>query len=256
MAQEIKGFKFLATGIQATALMICNPVFASTMWTSLPDCLRMILAGGSGAAVSFDVGRQQIFPLLNPVADQINIYNTEKKLHLSILLDIFVGAEWTPNPDWALQFGVGYDQPSNYKIKGSFIQGTGFFKYNYEAITRQLLVEGKLLYQVKAGLHPYAFLGLGAGFNKAQDFNSNVPSSLTFTRINEDASKTSFSYSIGAGIDIDVARQVRLGIGYRFADFGGLRLGQALINNAAVPGRLSQPHLYTNLILAQISFLS
>lgn len=66
---------------------------------------------------------------------------------------------------------------------------------------------------------------------------------------------TAFSYAIGIGIDADLSSHVRIGAGYRFSDLGQIKLGNATIDTTSASGTLSQAHLYTNEILAQLTFM-
>ena len=77
----------------------------------------------------------------------------------------------------------------------------------------------------------------------------------TFTREYSDNTESSFTYSLGLGVDMDITEHLRLGVGYRFADLGKVRLGDAEINTTEVAGTLSQDHLYANEILVQLSLV-
>lgn len=119
----------------------------------------------------------------------------------------------------------------------------------------QFLVEGKLLYTYHCIFHPYILAGLGVSANRADNFSTNVPPFLTFTRVYSSHSETFFSYNVGAGIDFDVTNNIRLGIGYRFADFGKAQLGSARIDTTNVSGTLSQNNLFVHEILGQVTFI-
>lgn len=221
---------------------------------------RMVASIGSGAAFSSDVGNSETFPIVNPITDEFFIYSADNATQTVPLLDVFLGTEWTFAPEWALQMGLGYHQAWNYLAQGSLLQGADTqsadeYAYQYDIFARQLMAEGKLLYQYNERFHPYLFLGLGASFNTANNYDTNVPAFLTFTREYEDHTQTSFTYSVGFGVDVDVAERLRIGIGYRFADFGQVELGDATIDTTRVSGTLSQTHLYACEILAQLTFM-
>ncbi|MEO7049215.1 MAG: outer membrane beta-barrel protein [Ferruginibacter sp.] len=159
-----------------------------------------------------------------------------------------------------MQTGLGYDQASNFEAKGSLAQGADAqsedqYSYHYSVLARQVLVEGKLLYRFRERYFPYFLLGLGTAFNKASSYGTNVPPFSTFTRQYQNNTQTSFSYAIGLGVDVDVINHLRLGIGYRFADFGQVQLGKSTIDTTSVGGTLTQTHLYANEILAQLTFV-
>lgn len=221
---------------------------------------RPVVALGGGVASTSDLGESQTFPIQNVVTDERYHYSPHQATQTSGLIDAFIGAEWCLYPKWLAEVGVGYNQAAPFSAKGSFSQGadpgsTDVYAYHYGVLVRQLLVEGKLLYTVKERFHPYVFGGLGASFNKAYNYYTTVPPFLAFTRSYQDNSVTSFSYALGVGIEGDMTKQLRLGVGYRWTDLGQVKLGQAHINTLAVSGSLSQSHLYTNEWLAQLTYL-
>lgn len=220
-----------------------------------------VLSLSPGIAISSELGSSKTFPIVNPDTDEFYVYSANHPAQTVGVFDGFIGAEWTFYPQWALQMGLGYNQAWNFQAKGSFLQGVDTqsedqYSYHYNILTRQLLAEGKLLYQLKKRYHPYVLLGLGAAFNDASDYGTNVPPFLSFTRQYKDNTQTSFTYSVGVGIDVDVLEHLRLGIGYRFADFGQVKLGNATIDTTSVSGTLSQNHLYASEVLAQITIVS
>ncbi len=173
--------------------------------------------------------------------------------------DLFLGVEWSFDPLWALQLGIGYSQPDNYEIHGTFLQGPDEssaqeYAYQYDIITHQVQVDGKLLYHVEEWLHPYVFLGLGAGINESTNYETDVPKSTT-TRNFVENTTTSFIYTLGVGVDVDLTDFLRLGAGYRFTDLGKSELGASTLDGTHVSGTLSQESLYSNVVLGQITLL-
>lgn len=220
-----------------------------------------VLSLSPGIAISSDIGKSRTFPIINPITDEFYIYSANRPTQTASVFDGFIGLEWACHPQWSLQMGLGYNQAWNFRAEGSFLQGTDVqsedrYSYHYNVLTRQLLAEGKLLYNFKKCYHPYFSLGLGAAFNNASDSGTNVPPFSTFTRQYKNNTKTSFTYSVGVGIDADVLDHLRLGIGYRFADFGQMKLGDATIDTTSVGGTLSQNHIYASEILMQFTIIS
>lgn len=222
--------------------------------------LRPVLSLGLGAAFSSQIGKSKMFPIAaNPVANEFFIYNAHSSTRVSALFDGFVGGETTYYP-WALQIGIGFSQTWNFDSHGALLQGTDMpsatrYNYHYDILTRQVLVETKLLYHVIECYHPYIVLGVGAAFNEADGFATNVLPITTLTRQYGDNTQTSFTYTVGFGIDVNVIDSLRFGIGYRFADLGQVQLGHASFNTTRVAGTLSQNHLYTSEVLGQVTLL-
>ncbi len=243
----------------ATLLLITTSLLAAT--SSLANW-HTIGSLATGFAISSDAGQSKTFPIINPVTDEFFVYSANHSTQTAGVIDAFVGGEWTLSPQFALQAGLGYNQAWNLHAKGSLLQGTDLpsadrWTWHYNILTRQLLAEGKLLYHYTNCYHPYVLFGLGAAFNQASDYNTNVPPFLTFTRqYNNNNAQTSFTYALGVGIDMDIQKHLRLGVGYRFADAGQVMLGHATIDTTSVSGTLSQSHFYINEILAQITYVS
>lgn len=218
-----------------------------------------VLSIGGGISTSSTVGNSNNFPIQNPATDEFYDYSANQSAQTSGLLDSFLGIEWNVRPNWIMQVGVDYNQTSPFSARGTFLQGADAesadsYEYHYGVLTRQLLLEGKLLYTLKDRYHPYLLAGLGTAFNKAYDFYTNVPPTLTFTRMYANNATTSFSYALGVGIDTDISPQLRLGVGYRFTDLGQVKLGNATIDTSNVYGTLTQSDLYANELLLQLTW--
>ena len=220
-----------------------------------------VISAGAGAAITSDLGSSQQFPLVHPITDSSFNYRPNGNTVAGAMFDIFVGAERKLTSAWALQLGMGYDQAFLLQSRGMFTQGIAPLvphDYKYDVHIRQLLVESKLAYIWKDYYRPYFFLGLGAAFNRVSNYDANFifPTLVSqFTRDYSDDTTMSFTYSVGTGIDVDLCEHMRLGLGYRFSDFGRWQLGQSTIRGFNVAGTLSQSHLYVNQVLAQLTFV-
>jgi opacity protein-like surface antigen len=169
----------------------------------------------------------------------------------SLLVGGFVGLDIPLSPRFNYQVGLAYNYVSPYTLKGqiqqfSESQFTGF-DYQYQVQSQQLFLESKLLLNATRHVHPYVSLGLGSAFNKSYDFSWTPLDSRaagdpgTFA----DHSSTQFAYNLGLGVDFDVAKNVRVGAGYRFANFGKAYLGSA-------PDFISNKGLSTSLVNHQL----
>lgn len=219
-----------------------------------------VIAVGAGTSTLSNASQSHYFPIQNPVTDEFFQYSANKSSETRTLFEGFLGTEWNFGPHWALQAGFDYNQASNFSSKGALIQGADLqsadtYSYRYSLKTRQLLLDGKLLYTIKERFHPYLLAGIGAAFNRADDYDTNVPFNLTFTRVYKAHTTTSFSYAAGLGIDADITDHLRAGIGYRYADLGKVKLGDAVIDTTPVAGSLSQSHLHANEVLVQLTWI-
>jgi opacity protein-like surface antigen len=221
---------------------------------------RPILAVGAGADITSDLSTAQNFPFNQPIIDTRFQYSPNHTTTTEPVLDVFAGAEWKMTPRWTLQLGLGYNQASPFEVNGSFQQGILpllsqiNYDYRYNIRLRQALVESKWAYLFKDRYRPYFFLGVGTAINTASNYLAYVPFP-NLTRQYKNNTEAHFSYSLGAGIDIDLVEKLRLGIGYRFSDVGKVALGAANIFGNEVAGTLSQSHVYVNEVLMQFTFL-
>jgi opacity protein-like surface antigen len=172
------------------------------------------------------------------------------------LLDAYLGGMWQLRPHWEMQAGFAYSQPNSFTIEGYEHQSSSPTAYNYyyNVAPRQFLLEFKSLYQYREIVHPYVSLGAGMTFNSVYDYESTPPNNILPPTFSYHANY-SFSYAVGLGVDVDVMQQVRLGVGYRFTDFGEADLGHGTQNGVMFPGTINQSHLYMNALMAQLTIL-
>jgi opacity protein-like surface antigen len=223
-----------------------------------PWWLNPIATLTSGVATA-RVGQTQTLTQAN---DFSSYHYAANGSHFSqILWGGFMGTEFPVYPQWDLAVGVGYYQPSNFSSgNGVLTQGidarsSDQYIYSYKAKSQQLLAEVKLLWSAQERFHPYISAGLGAAFNRAYGYTTNVPPFVTFTPEFTSHSTTAFSYSLGAGVDMDIHKNWRVGVGYRFSDLGKVGLGSGDIDVIPFSPVLSQQHLYAQEVMAQLSYL-
>ena len=179
----------------------------------------------------------------------------------SATVGAFLGAEWR-QPDWAMQLGLGYYQPSPVTIGGIDSQGIigspltyDNYNYRYTATARQLLVEGKLLYNWRHLYHPYFSFGLGGAFNSATGYQIDNPPFLAFAPQFASRNNNCFSYRIGLGLQYDLNENLRVGAGYHFADFGFNNMGRGQIDTTPISGSIKQEHFYTNEFTGELTLI-
>lgn len=128
------------------------------------------------------------------------------------------------------------------------------FTYGYKIQHVHVAVKGKLLYDACSWVIPWVSASLGLGFNHAHSFES-VPTIFEALPTPGFSSRrqTSFSYTLGAGVQKAINPHWQVGLGYEFADWGQSRLGQALGQTLNSGLRLN--HLYTNGFLINLTYL-
>lgn len=240
-------------------LFIATDSFAGTTgsFNKNPFSVHPVITISAGAAVA-KVGQSQTLTMDGDFTEYR--YSAGDSHSNQLLGGVFVGTESFLSPRWGLQFGLGFYIPKRFSAEGILSQGidipsSDLFTYRYKVRTSQLLVEGKLLYIIREQFYPYVVLGLGTAFNRAYDYSTTVPPFLTFTPQFMDHKTTHFSYSVGAGLDINVLTSLRLGAGYRFADFGKTNLGDGTIDVLPFTSTLQQSHLYVHQAMVQLTYL-
>ncbi len=172
---------------------------------------------------------------------------------------LFVGFE-TPLFSQVLgQLGVSYYENSGYLAQGIVYQFTdpamGNLFYQYSIQSQRLLLEGKLLTTCHQKYHPFINVGLGRTKNTASDYIETpvVSTSVPMTPGFGNNTSYSFTYLIGAGIEMDIDPHTRLGLMYRYVNLGKANLGTTPLQESTTT--LSNNPLYTNEVMLQLTYL-
>jgi opacity protein-like surface antigen len=219
--------------------------FACPPWTGMHGFLT--LSGGYAYA---HVGSS---PTIK--ADDIEyFYQADRSIQNQPYGGALVGAEFRYEGGLALQIGLSYYENAPFKAQGNVsIDSKGNsddHNYNYQILTRQALVEIKFLGNFgQPFYHPYFTLGVGEAFNSTYDYNTKT----TDTPLFDGKRNNSFSYSAGLGVDADVYRFTRLGIGYRYANFGSANLGRGHVDD--VETKELKTHLHTEAWVVQLTIV-
>lgn len=221
----------------------------------------------SGGAANVHVGQSQSY--LGTDNDRFAYYNKGSNKTTG-LVGVFLGEEFSQlniNPALLFQAGLEYTYLGNNHLQGTNTVGiqpntSTLYRYNYTFESQQLLAVAKVLATTHQIFHPYVFAGIGAAFNQSGNYNAytSESGSINLTPTFHSNTQTKFSYALGVGVDTNVNKHVRLGLGYRFTDMGEASLGkgQVVANNYAFPTgfTLRMPHVYANQIIAQLSYLA
>jgi opacity protein-like surface antigen len=192
-----------------------------------------------------------------PLGYSTFVYTPENKTNHPFRFGVSMGKTIQVSSLNALQLGLSYHYITQMDANGVLAQGVTppypQFNYRYSINSAQLLAAAKFLHQWNELYYPYLIGGIGAGFNKASNYSTSVPSYLTLTPDYSNKSSSSFSYSVGLGIDFFKFHPVTIGLGYRFSDLGQIRLGDGRIRNREISSQLGQSHLYLNTFLIEMT---
>jgi opacity protein-like surface antigen len=204
-----------------------------------------------------NAGHAQTLTLLPPFQ---NHYTSNNASQTVVDVGGFVGVERAISHRISAQLGVSGYYDSNINPQGHVWQFAlpefDNLKYKYRIQMARAMVSGKILtsFADYASLHPYVSWEVGAAFNRASNYAEKalIPTVIPPAPF-ASHSQTSFAYGVGVGLDYNLNEQIRVGLGYQFADLGAASLRgcpDALTNQTL---RIS--HLYTNQLRFQLTYL-
>ncbi|MDR3477883.1 MAG: acyloxyacyl hydrolase [Gammaproteobacteria bacterium] len=164
------------------------------------------------------------------------LYRSSNHAKDSGFLGGFLGVEYAlPGylpAGYFLQTGLEYNYFGNVGIHGQHWVGvtpdtSTAYQYHYTAQSQQVLSIIKLFATLHERFHPYAEIGLGAAFNHAYSYHAatSETGNINLTQVFPDRNKAQFSYALGVGVEADLTKHVRMGLGYRFSGLGTADLG-------------------------------
>jgi hypothetical protein len=201
-------------------------------------------------------------------ANTIFEYQPNHTSELPALMGGFIGEEYSFKEIGAWQFGLAFYQNASSVVDGEVAQApmlsldaVNMWNYHYKIISRQLLFENKIFLIFHKYYRPYLLIGLGEGFNDAHAFhvapeNAGEVATATFGS----NSTSSFIYTIGLGIDIDISTKMRIGAAYHFGYLGKYNLGTGTLDTGAGGNAFSLPalksvHAYNHQVFIQLTYL-
>ena len=215
---------------------------------------RYVIGLDVGISATTSVGNTTSFPIGYSTFN----YTTNNKTDDPLRFGAFLSRNLQLSSRNALQMGVSYHYITDMGVKGVLQQGISPpfypFTYHYSMDSSQLLAEAKLLRQWRDIFYPYLIGGVGVGFNRAKNYSTSIPDYLTVTPYFVNKLTTSFSYSVGVGIDFLLLQSLSVGVGYRFSDLGQVELGNGQIRNRQIASQLGQVHLYLNTALLELNY--
>lgn len=253
----VSGVSISTLAFAADSLAAENMGASHPTWLNTFDWLHPVFSLQAGASLE-NINQDQT---LSPV-DLCSYHYKSDLSNSQFLGGFFIGSE-IPLPNtssWVLVGGLEYNSISQFKINGNLVQGADSvsadtYNYNYKLQSNQLLAIGKIYWNIKPRIHPFALLGLGGSNNRMHAFSTNVPPFYEFTPQYSHHSETSFSYAIGAGIDFNLNNNWRLGVAYQFTDLGEIKSSGGQIDTIHFSNTLHQSHLYANQVFASLTYI-
>ena len=192
--------------------------------------------------------------------DFINTYVEHTPTQILASGEFFLGLQQTVNALWLTQFGVAVSTDSSARIQGDVweLADPTFdnFTYQYKIIHTHVAAKGKLLSRwFSKTVLPYVAGSIGVGFNQAYQFTvtPTIYAAVAPPPFAQNT-QTSFTYTVGAGIQKVITTHWQTSIGYEFGDWGKSQLSPAV--GQTINTGLSLNHLYTNQLQFGITYVA
>ena len=234
--------------------VLANQAFAGTMGPVMPSKDWTWVGSIAAGAVWARGGEAQTFYLAPEIE---KTYAAKKSTNAIASGELFVGLQKPLTSQWLGQLGFAAAITGNTKLQGVIWDDAdpqfGSYSYQYKVRNTRVAVKGKLFLDKDYWIMPWVSISLGVGFNRTHDF-TNTP--LIFEALPNnnftDHTKTSFTYTLGAGMQKSVGEHWQLGVGYELSDWGKSDLSRAF--GQTMNSGLSLNHLYTNGVLLNLTY--
>lgn len=127
------------------------------------------------------------------------------------------------------------------------------YQYGYHVQHGHVALKAKVFKDVSYPILPWISGSVGVGFNRSNSYQNQPLISEAIKQNNfANYTQTSFTYTVGAGIQRMINTNWQVGIGYEFSDWGQSHLNPAVGQTEGTG--LSLNHLYTNGLIFNITY--
>lgn len=245
-------FLFIAVAI----MFSCTSMFAGTMGSVVSHKDWTWVGSISAGPVWENAGQTQTFYLTPSI---LKTYSASNVTHALADGEVFVGIQKNLPQMLQGQLGLAVAVTSNAQLSGNIWDDANAifnnYSYSYQVQHTHIAVKGKLLADRGYWVVPWLSASLGVGFNYAHDFQNTplIVEAITMANFVSNT-QTSFTYTLGAGVQKIINQHWQVGVGYEFADWGQNQLGRA--SGQTLNSGLSLSHLYTNGVLFNLTYLA
>lgn len=128
------------------------------------------------------------------------------------------------------------------------------YQYGYLIQHGQIALKAKVFKDTSSSYLPWVSGSVGIGFNRANSYeNQPLISEAVMQNNFANYTDTSFTYTVGAGIQKIINAHWQAGVGYEFADWGQSHLNPA--QGQTIGYGLSLDHLYTNGLMFNLTYV-
>lgn len=191
--------------------------------------------------------------------DIVKTYTANNSIRTIADGEVFLGIQKTLSHGIYTHFGIAGALTSPMKLTGNiWDDGDPTFNnytYNYQILHGHIALKAKVFKDSPYSFKPWVSGSVGVGFNSAYDFNNTALNSETIPQNNfGNNTQTTFTYTVGTGLQKIINQNWQIGMGYEFADWGKSQLNRAAAQT--INSGLSLDHLYTNGLLFNLTYIA
>ncbi|MFC3909540.1 outer membrane protein [Legionella dresdenensis] len=235
-------------------LCLSAGIASASILPELADCSWV--AALSGGPIWSSNGETQTF-YLTPTIEKT--YVAAKKTKTLATGELFLGLQKPLPYQLQGQFGLAFAATTNARLNGIIWDDTepqfDNHSYQYSVNARRIAVKGKLLADRNYFLTPWISGSVGVGLNRSHGYTNTplIPEALVNPNFSNHT-KSSFSYSLGIGLQKNLNEHWQVGAGYEFVNWGKSELGRAY--DQTLNTGLSQNHFYTNGLMFNVTYIA
>lgn len=193
------------------------------------------------------------------VPDIVKTYTMENSNNAIFDGEVFLGIQKVLSQKLQGQLGVAVGATGNTSLTGSIWDDAdpefNNYIYSYKLQHTHVAAKAKLLADMGLVAMPWVSGSVGVGFNNAHGYDSTpiIFEALPLPNFGSHT-ETSFTYTVGAGMQKALNDHWQVGVGYEFADWGKSRLDRA--PGQTLNSGLSLNHYYTNGVMFNLTYLA
>jgi opacity protein-like surface antigen len=174
--------------------------------------------------------------------------------------EFFIGYQHSLFDNIFGQFGVTYGFTNNVKLSGSVWEDAdpdfNNFSYQYNVFLNHISIKGKLLAQLTPTLFPYIGGSIGKrGYNHSTNYSESayIPEEVPPPPFTDGSINNILTYSAEIGIQKALNKNVYVGIGYNYSDWGKSSLGRA--QGQTTTSVITVDNFYTSGVQLNLTFV-
>lgn len=207
----------------------------------------------SAGPVWQDGGKTQTLFLTPDIEKTYNAFNSTEALADG---EFFLGVQKKLHGAFIGQLGIALATTGKARLNGEIWDDAdpefNNFLYGYKVQHSHIALKGKLLSDFGFMVTPWISASAGVAINRASDYFSRP---VIFEAIPTpdfvSNNKTSFTYTLGAGVQKQLSPNWQVGVGYEFADWGKSQLGWAFDQSMGTGINLN--HFYTHGVMFNVT---